>query len=50
MPKHPSRVTISLDNKISDPKVKCNTHSNNTTQYNSKPLHPVVAANLSLEK
>jgi hypothetical protein len=49
MPKHPSRATISLDNKISDPKVKCNNH-NNTIQYISKLLHPAVAANLSLVK
>jgi hypothetical protein len=50
MPKHPSRAIISLDNKISNHKVKCNTHSNNTTQYISKLLHLAVAANLSLEK
>jgi hypothetical protein len=50
MLKHPSRATISLDNKISDPKVKCNTNNNNTLQYISKLLHPAVAANLSLEK
>jgi hypothetical protein len=50
MPKLPSRATISLDNKISDPKVKCNTHHNSTIQYISKLLHPAVTANLSLVK